>query len=238
MENSLQAFNYNNSEIRVIENNGEPWFVAKDVCEVLELADVTSAIKSLDDDEKMTLQNPRSHSGQRGGAQYLNVINESGLYALAFRSNKPEAKTFSKWVRAEVLPTLRKTGSYSMTGLNPINIRAAEALRDIAQSIDDKNDKAIILREAFKLITGHELPQNQKKTKTKKEPRPKQWIGEGIMLEKCSLCDADAFPAAKEMNGTFYLRCPYCGTDAWGDTLQEAVELWNSIQERNYATRL
>ena len=143
MENGLQVFNYNNNEIRVIENNGEPWFVAKDVCDVLELADVTSAIKSLDDDEKMTLQNPRSHSGQRGGAQYLNVINEPGLYALAFRSNKPEAKKFSKWVRAEVLPTLRKTGSYSMTGLNPINIRAAEALRDIAQSTEDKNDKAV-----------------------------------------------------------------------------------------------
>ena len=238
MENSLQVFNYNNNEIRVIEREGEPWFVAKDVCDVLELTNSREAIKALDDDEKMTVRISDSHSGQRGGAQYLNVINEPGLYALTFRSNKPEAKKFSKWVRAEVLPTLRKTGSYSIAGLNPVNIRAAEALRDIAQSTEDKNDKAVILREAFKLITGHELPQNQKKTKTKKEPRPKQWIGEGIMVEKCSLCDADAFPAVKEINGTFYLRCPYCGTDAWGDTLQEAVELWNSIQERNYATRL
>ncbi len=230
MENSLQIFNYNNNEIRVIENNGEPWFVVKDVCEVLELADVTSALRVLDDDEKLT----RLISGA-GQSRLMNLINEPGLYALTFRSNKPEAKKFSKWVRAEILPTLRKTGSYSIAGLNPVNIRAAEALRDIAQSTEDKNDKAIILREAFKLITGHELPQ---KKRSKKEPRPKQWIGEGSMVEKCSLCDADAFPAAKEMNGTFYLRCPYCGTDAWADTLQEAVELWNSIQERNYATRL
>ena len=230
MENSLQIFNYNNNEIRVIENNGEPWFVVKDVCEVLELADVTSALRVLDDDEKLT----RLISGA-GQSRLMNLINEPGLYALTFRSNKPEAKKFSKWVRAEILPTLRKTGSYSIAGLNPVNIRAAEALRDIAQSTEDKNDKAIILREAFKLITGHELPQ---KKRSKKEPRPKRWIDEGLMVEKCSLCDADAFPAAKEMNGTFYLRCPYCGTDAWADTLQEAVELWNSIQERNYATRL
>ena len=74
----------------------------------------TESIKSLDDDEKMTLRNSEGHSGQRGGAQMLNVISEAGLYTLLLRSNKEEAKPFRRWVTHEVLPTLRKTGSYTI----------------------------------------------------------------------------------------------------------------------------
>ena len=104
--NEIQLFNYNNNEIRVIERDGEPWFVAKDVCDVLELTNPTVALDGLDDDERA-----KFFLGRQGDA---NIINESGLYALVFRSNKPEAKKFSKWVRSEVLPTLRRTGSYAI----------------------------------------------------------------------------------------------------------------------------
>lgn len=75
------------------------------------------AVSGLDDDEKMTVANTDGHSGQRGGAQSFNLISESGLYALVFKSRKPEAKTFRKWVTSEVLPALRQTGKYEV----PVN---------------------------------------------------------------------------------------------------------------------
>jgi len=121
MNSNIQAFNYQgNREVRVIEQDGEPWFVAKDVCEILELGNITNAIKSLDDDEKMTLNLSKGHSGERGGAQFMNIINEPGLYKLIFKSRKSEAKQFTRWVTHEVLPDIRKHGMY-------LNEKAREA---------------------------------------------------------------------------------------------------------------
>ena len=114
----IKCFNYGENAVRTVERDGEVWFVAKDICDILELTNPTEAIKSLDDDEKMTLRISDGHSGQRGGAQFLNIISESGLYRLTFRSNKPEAKKFTKWVTSEVLPSIRRTGSYSVHGEN------------------------------------------------------------------------------------------------------------------------
>lgn len=111
MENSLQIFSYKGTRVRTVERDGEVWFVAKDVCDVLELSNAREAISSLDEDEKNTV---RISDGNRGNPT-LNVINEPGLYALVFRSNKPEAKVFSRWVRHEVLPKIRKTGSYKLS---------------------------------------------------------------------------------------------------------------------------
>lgn len=112
-------FSFRGNNIRAIMLHGEPWFVAKDVCDVLEIGNARDAVSTLEEDEKMTVGNPDGHSGQRGGAQFLNVVSESGLYALIFKSRKPEAKTFRKWVTSEVLPTLRKTGRYTMPEMDP-----------------------------------------------------------------------------------------------------------------------
>ena len=81
-------------EVQVIERDGEPWFVAADVCAVLGIVNSRDAIKVLDDDEKMTVDNSDGHSGQRGGAQFMNIISESGLYTLIMRSNKPTARNY------------------------------------------------------------------------------------------------------------------------------------------------
>ncbi len=107
MQNNLQVFNYNGAEVRTVIIDGDVWFVAKDVAEVLEFRDSYTAIRTLDDDEKGThkVRTP-------GGMQDMTVISESGLYQLILRSNKPEAKAFSKWVRSEVLPSIRKHGVY------------------------------------------------------------------------------------------------------------------------------
>lgn len=113
---NLQTFDFNESPVRVVTRDEQPWFVAVDVCRVLDLTNPSMACEGLDEDEKMTLSNAEGHSGKRGGAQSFNVVSESGLYALVFKSRKPEAKTFRKWVTAEVLPMLRQTGRYEVAG--------------------------------------------------------------------------------------------------------------------------
>lgn len=106
-----QAFTFNasNQQIRTIILDGEPYFVAKDVCDVLGHTNPSVAIQMLDDDERT-----KKSLGRQGEAWF---VNESGLYNLIFRSNKSEAKAFRKWVTSEVLPALRRTGRYEIPGL-------------------------------------------------------------------------------------------------------------------------
>lgn len=106
-ENEIQVWNYESSEIRTVQVNGEPWFVLADVCKVLELSNPSKVADRLELDEKANFE-----LGLRGGA--TNCINESGLYAVVLRSDKPQAKPFRKWVTSEVLPSIRKHGSYSV----------------------------------------------------------------------------------------------------------------------------
>ena len=106
----IKCFNYGENAVRTVEQNGEIWFVAKDVCDILELTNPTMALEALDDDERS-----KFYLGRQGEA---NIISESGLYTLVMRSNKPEAKKFRKWVTSEVLPSIRRTGSYSVHGEN------------------------------------------------------------------------------------------------------------------------
>lgn len=93
--------------VRTIIRNGEPWFVAADVCRALELGDTHKAVERLDDDEK-----GRSSIPTLGGAQELLMVNEPGLYALVLGSRKPEARAFKRWITHEVIPTIRKHGGY------------------------------------------------------------------------------------------------------------------------------
>ncbi|MBR0096813.1 MAG: Bro-N domain-containing protein, partial [Synergistaceae bacterium] len=101
MTNALQVFDFNENAVRVIMKDDQPWFVAKDVCEILDIADAHTALRGLDSDEK-----DRQNLPTPGGEQDMSVINESGLYTLIMRSNKPEAKKFRKWVTSEVLPAI------------------------------------------------------------------------------------------------------------------------------------
>jgi len=103
----LTVFNFKEKEVRTINIDSQVWFVAKDIAEILEYSDTQVMTRRLDDDEK-GMQNLHTH----GGMQELTIINESGLYNAILGSNKPEAKTFKKWVTSEVLPSIRKTGKY------------------------------------------------------------------------------------------------------------------------------
>ena len=114
MPERLTPFAFEEQLVRCrLDEHGEPWFVAKDVCRVLGLENNRDAVSSLDEDEKITVGNPDSNPRAGIPHQYT-LISESGLYALIFRSRKPQARAFSKWVRAEVLPSLRRTGRYAL----------------------------------------------------------------------------------------------------------------------------
>ena len=114
--------------VRVIERDGEPWFVAKDVCECLGIANPRDAVSRLDDDEKGV-----GKADTLGGSQDVALVSESGLYALIMRSNKPDAKAFRKWVTAEVLPSIRKNGVYALAPKTYV-----EALRALANEVEQK----------------------------------------------------------------------------------------------------
>ena len=126
--NTITVFdNRQFGKVRTILIEGEPWFVAADVCRALELGNITETLKRLDTDEKMTLNSTDGHSGTRGGAQMFNVVNESGLYTLVLGSRKPEAKAFKRWITHEVIPSIRKTGAYAMK-LSPAEQLVQQAL--------------------------------------------------------------------------------------------------------------
>ena len=114
-------------EVRVTEVNGEPMFAATDVCNVLGYSNPSKAISDhVDEDERY------NQSLERGGNMLF--ITESGLYSLILRSNKPNAKPFRKWVTSEVLPSIRKTGSYTMA----LPKTYSEALRQLADAVEAK----------------------------------------------------------------------------------------------------
>ena len=100
-------FDFESQSVRVFEQDGETWFVANDVCKVLGHGNPRQVVSRLDDDERGV-----TNLDTLGGPQKTAIINESGLYSLILTSRKPAAKRFKKWVTAEVLPSLRKTGQY------------------------------------------------------------------------------------------------------------------------------
>lgn len=129
MENTLQVFeNQEFGKVRTLLVNNEPWFVGKDVAEILGYGDTNQSIrKHVDDEDKLTRQ--FDGSGQR---REMTVINESGLYSLVLSSRLPTAKKFKRWVTSEVLPSIRKTGGYHLPNFaNP-----AEAARAWADQFD------------------------------------------------------------------------------------------------------
>ena len=105
---AIVPFNFEGTEVRVNDRNGEPWWVLADVCKVLEIANAPHAASRLDDDEKTTVA--ISDSGNLNADR--TIINESGLWSLVLTSRKSAAKRFKKWITSEVIPSIRKTGGY------------------------------------------------------------------------------------------------------------------------------
>jgi len=139
----LLDFNFNGGLIGTLEKDGGVWFVAKDVCKALELDDVSKACSRLDEDEKGTNTVPTL-----GGMQDLLIINESGLYSLILTSRKPEAKAFKKWVTSEVLPAIRKTGSYAIKAKTPLELAKEQVALYEAIEVKEKELQLAIATKA------------------------------------------------------------------------------------------
>lgn len=141
----LQVFrNEQFGHVRVIERGGEPWFVAKDVCECLDLDNPSQAVTRLDGDERCLISNKALRAN--GGAT---VMSEPGLYSLILGSRKPEAKAFKRWITHEVIPSIRKTGCYSLAPKT-----YAEALRALADQVE-KTELAIRQRDEARRTKAH-----------------------------------------------------------------------------------
>ena len=111
-DKSLVEFQFNNHNLRIItDKNDNYWWIAKDVCDILEISKYRDAIARLDDDQRGSVR-----VDTPGGMQDMAAVNESGLYDLIIRSDKPEARPFRKWITSEVLPAIRRTGSYVSGG--------------------------------------------------------------------------------------------------------------------------
>lgn len=110
MNETMQTFNYDNNQVRTVMQDGEPWFVLKDVCDILGISKYRDTASRLDSDERGSVR-----VDTLGGKQDVVAVSESGLYSVILRSDKPQAKPFRRWVTHEVLPAIRKTGSYTDT---------------------------------------------------------------------------------------------------------------------------
>lgn len=130
MNSDIQIFNSSEfGDIRTVAINNEPWFCLSDVCKALEIKNATDVVKRLDADEVT-----RFNLGGKSGV--TNFVNESGLYAVILRSDKPNARKFRKWVTADVLPAIRKTGGYQMAqpqGKELLALAVLEAQKTIEQ---------------------------------------------------------------------------------------------------------
>ena len=161
MDNSLQVFNYNGNSVRTVEIDGEAWFVGKDVADILGYVNHRDAIaKHIDDEDKRMSQ---IATPSNGGYSDMIVINESGVYSLIFSSKLPTAKEFKHWVTSEVLPAIRKSGSYSMRknqsqrkSIPADVLRAAEKVLTRAFKCKSSEDfqTVLALDEIFRHYTG------------------------------------------------------------------------------------
>lgn len=148
-------------QVRSVLKDGEPWFVAADVCKVLDIRNPRQAASKLDDDEKMTVTTNDGHSGKRGGAQSLNIVSEAGLYSIILTSRKPEAKAFKRWITHEVIPSIRKHGAYVADSVLDQLEEHPELVSDFIRQLQEENAGARALREqlaGLKAENGRLLP--------------------------------------------------------------------------------
>lgn len=127
---NLSVFDFGSNSVRVVMINNEPWFVAKDVCSILELSNNREAVSKLREKDKGV-----SSIDTPSGNQQMNIISEFGLYELVLGSRKQEAKNFKYWICDEVLPSIRKTGSYSIQQMQP-KLPSEEKAVKVAEAVD------------------------------------------------------------------------------------------------------
>ncbi|AFI91632.1 antirepressor protein [Pectobacterium parmentieri] len=161
-DSDISVIKFEGHSVRIVNVYGDPWFVVSDLCHALEISNPTNAVTSLDGDEVMTLTLNEGHSGSRGGARSWNMAAESGFYKLIARSRKAStagtfAHRFSNWVFREVIPSIRKTGSYGVpfAFLNDHSNRQAAYIKKASKRGKDlqacKGEKSRLIAEEAEL---------------------------------------------------------------------------------------
>lgn len=171
MNTEIQRFDFKGAALRTLtDENGEPWFVAKDVCDVLELSNVSQTLaRRLDDDEKSSITLNDGTPGNPNRA----IVSESGLYVLVLASRKPEAHEFKRWVTHEVLPSIRKHGAYMTQQTLDKALTSPDFLIQLATKLKEEQEKvkelepkakalddftnipdALLVRDAAKLLSN------------------------------------------------------------------------------------
>ena len=175
---------YQDHPVRIIERDGDPWFVAKDVCDILEICNSRRSTSLLDEDERgvHTVNTP-------SGKQEMTVVSEAGLYSLILKSRKPEAKAFRRWVTHEVLPAIRKTGAYVVPN------RAMEAMGKILLAVKEQYQMLVegnaVLRQQMEYLMqfapktqyGAKAPNGKRRTTIR---RGANVAGNGRLIERCN----------------------------------------------------
>lgn len=166
--NQLQSFMYESHQVRTVFMYDQPWFVAKDVCDVLDISKYRDAVSRLDQDERESVI-----VDTLGGKQEMTAINESGLYSLIMTSRKPEAKQFKRWITHEVIPSIRKHGAY----MTP------ETLEQTMQDPDF----------LIGILNGLKKEQEARKKLEQKviKDRPKVFFAEALQISEDSILVAD-----------------------------------------------
>ncbi|NCB53186.1 MAG: phage antirepressor [Clostridia bacterium] len=173
---------YQDHPVRIIERDGDPWFVAKDVCDILEICNSRRSTSLLDEDERgvHTVNTP-------SGKQEMTVVSEAGLYSLILKSRKPEAKAFRRWVTHEVLPAIRKTGAYVVPN------RAMEAMGKILLAVKEQYQMLVegnaVLRQQMEYLMqfapktqyGAKAPNGKRRTTIR---RGANVAGNGRLIER------------------------------------------------------
>lgn len=223
--NDIQIFQYQDQPVRTVQRDGEPWFVLKDVCAVLGISKYRDTADRLDEDERGS-----ARVDTLGGAQDMTIINESGLYNVILRSDKPEARPFRKWVTAEVLPSIRKTGGYisGQESLSPEELMAKALM--VAQKTLAERDARIsaltvenqILQpkaEYFDQLVDRNLLTGFRETAKLLEVSPKRFV-DFLLKKKYIYRDqrGKLMPYAEKNNGLFELKERFNDKTQWTGT--------------------
>lgn len=166
--NQLQKFMYSNQEVRSTVINGEPWFVAKDVCSVLEISKYRDALSRLDEDERGSVL-----VDTLGGTQEMGAVNEYGLYSIIMMSRKPEAKQFKRWITHEVIPTIRQHGAYMTPSTIEKVLTDPDFIIQMANQMKTEQEKNRLLQQKIEA------------------DKPKVHFAESVEISKDSILVAD-----------------------------------------------
>ena len=217
MSNSIMNFKFEGADVRVnTDENGNPWFVAKDVSDVLEISRQQNATRYLDEDEK-----GRCLVNTPSGEQEMTVVSEAGLYSLILRSRKPEAKTFKRWVTHEVLPSIRKSGGYiaAKADETPEMIMA----RAIKLADETINRQKLQLEEKDKKIA--------EVNKQIEMDKPKVVFAESIAVAKTSILVGEMAKLIKQSTGV------EIGQNRFFDYLRDKGYLHSKGSQKNLPTQ-